>query len=93
MPENTTFLSGEERALALKRLVLDAGESDANEGGALNGLKLALTDVKVWALTFLLTAAVIAVSFNAFFPTIVSHDCLGEETTTSRFADSFSPLR
>lgn len=71
MPENTSFLSPEERDLALKRLVLDAGVTDA-DGGALQGLKMALLDVKVWALTFLLTSAVISVSFNAFFPTIVS---------------------
>lgn len=71
MPENTRFLSDKERSLALKRLTLDAGESDEAEGGALHGLKLALLDVKVWVLTFLLTASVITVSFNAFFPSLV----------------------
>ncbi|KAJ6614290.1 major facilitator superfamily domain-containing protein [Mycena sp. CBHHK59/15] len=72
-PTNSKWLTPEERELALLRMKEDVGVGDQNEteqGGPLTGLWLALTDWRVWWLAFALTAQVVALSFNAFFPTL-----------------------
>ncbi|KAJ7095326.1 MFS general substrate transporter [Mycena belliarum] len=72
-PATSKWLSPEERELAMLRMTEDAGVGDQSEtehGGALGGLWLALTDWRVWWLAFALTAQVVALSFNAFFPTL-----------------------
>ncbi|KAJ7744490.1 major facilitator superfamily domain-containing protein [Mycena maculata] len=72
-PTTSKWLTPEERALALLRMKEDAGVGDQNEteqGGPLHGLWLALSDWRVWWLAFALTAQVVALSFNAFFPTL-----------------------
>lgn len=51
----------------------DVGVGDQQEteqGGRASGLFLALQDWKVWWLAFALTAQVVALSFNAYFPTL-----------------------
>ncbi|KAF9569060.1 MFS general substrate transporter [Agrocybe pediades] len=71
-PATTKWLSPEERALAMRRMEEDAGVGDEEqtETGATAGLWMALTDWKVWWLSFALTAQVVALSFNAYFPTL-----------------------
>ncbi|KAJ6484972.1 major facilitator superfamily domain-containing protein, partial [Mycena vitilis] len=72
-PATSKWLSPEERELALLRMTEDAGVGDQNEteqGGKFTGLWLAVTDWRVWWLAFALTAQVVALSFNAFFPTL-----------------------
>ncbi|XP_006460061.1 hypothetical protein AGABI2DRAFT_202707 [Agaricus bisporus var. bisporus H97] len=71
-PTTTRWLSPEERALALKRMEEDAGVGDENETehGHGAGLWMALTDWKVWWMAVALTSQVIALSFNAYFPTL-----------------------
>ncbi|KAF9247252.1 major facilitator superfamily domain-containing protein [Melanogaster broomeanus] len=72
-PTTTTWLTDQERRLALKRMEEDAGVGDQGEtetGGRAHGLYLALTDWKVWWFAVAMTAQVIALSFNAYFPTL-----------------------
>ncbi|KAF6749940.1 sugar transporter [Ephemerocybe angulata] len=72
-PATTKWLSPEERALAMKRMEEDAGvgDEDQTEGRA-NGLVLALSDWRVWFVALALTAQTVALSFNAFFPTLTA---------------------
>lgn len=74
MPENSKFLSVEERQMAVNRLKLDVGTSlspGEDEGTPMQGLVMAVKDVKVWVLAFMLTSVTVGVGFNQFFPTIV----------------------
>ncbi|KDQ64290.1 hypothetical protein JAAARDRAFT_683372 [Jaapia argillacea MUCL 33604] len=82
-PSTTKWLTDDERRLAMKRLEEDAGVGDQGETehGAMNGLWLAITDWKVWWLAFAMTAQVIALSFNAYFPTLSA--TLGYSTTVT----------
>jgi hypothetical protein len=65
-PHNTRWLSAEERALAERRMSRDAGESDRGyDMTAGQAVKAVFTDIKVWILTWALTAQVIGLSFNA----------------------------
>lgn len=82
---NSSWLTPAESALALHRMVEDAGieldSTDPTDVDSLEGskhahvisqkcLRLALTDWKVWWLAVALGIMTIAVSFNAFFPTL-----------------------
>lgn len=71
-PTTTRWLSPQERALAIKRMTEDAGVGDEEqtEQGRGSGLIMAITDWKVWWLSLALTSQVIALSFNAYFPTL-----------------------
>lgn len=67
------WLSDAERKLALRRMEEDAGVGDEDEtevGGQAAGLWLALKDWKVWWMSLALTSQVVALSFNAYFPTL-----------------------
>ncbi|KAI0368084.1 MFS general substrate transporter [Pilatotrama ljubarskyi] len=67
------WLSEEERRLAMRRMEEDAGVGDEAEtevGGQLTGLWLAVKDWKVWWMAFAMTSQVVALSFNAYFPTL-----------------------
>ncbi|KAH9938327.1 MFS general substrate transporter [Fomitopsis serialis] len=68
------WLSALEVRLAEKRMVEDVGVSDetadAAQSSQVAGLRMALTDWKVWCLALALTSMVISLSFNAFFPTL-----------------------
>ncbi|KZO91347.1 MFS general substrate transporter [Calocera viscosa TUFC12733] len=83
-PSTTTWLSPEERKLAEWRMAEDASGSaddDLNTvSSQMRGLWLAVTDWKVWFLSFMLTAQVVGLSFNAYFPLTGS---LGYNTTIS----------
>jgi hypothetical protein len=82
-PTTTRWLSPQERALAIKRMEEDAGVGDEHETeeGIWSGLIMALTDWKVWWLSLALTSEVVALSFNAFFPTLSA--TLGFNTTVT----------
>ncbi|KAJ7368255.1 MFS general substrate transporter [Mycena albidolilacea] len=72
-PATSKWLTPEERELAMLRMTEDAGVGDQNETeteGHLGGLRMAVTDWRVWLLSFGMTAQVVALSFNAFFPTL-----------------------
>lgn len=74
MPGNSKFLTPEEREMAVNRLSLDAGTSlspNDEEGTPMQGFLMAIKDIKVWVLAFMLTAVTVGVGFNQFFPTIV----------------------
>ncbi|GLB33759.1 putative major facilitator superfamily protein [Lyophyllum shimeji] len=81
-PANSRWLSPQERALAMRRMEEDVGVGDEeqteNQG---SGLWLALTDIKVWWLALAMTAQVVALSFNAYFPTLSA--TLGYNTTVT----------
>ncbi|KDN41595.1 MFS general substrate transporter [Tilletiaria anomala UBC 951] len=86
-PENSSFLSEEERSLAVARLTEDAGEADVGGGDAnghgntSHGLLLAVKDLKVYLLAVLLTAVTAGLSFNAFFPTLTGTLGYGQTQT------------
>ncbi|KDR83789.1 hypothetical protein GALMADRAFT_55324 [Galerina marginata CBS 339.88] len=72
-PATTSWLTPQERALAMRRMEEDAagvGDEEQSEQGALAGLWMAITDWKVWWLALALTSQVVALSFNAYFPTL-----------------------
>ncbi|PFH46169.1 hypothetical protein AMATHDRAFT_77797 [Amanita thiersii Skay4041] len=81
-PATDRYLTPQERALAMKRMEEDVGIGDeAETEGQGNGLWLAITDWKVWWLSLTLTSEVVALSFNAYFPTLTS--TLGYNRTIS----------
>ncbi|THU76778.1 MFS general substrate transporter [Dendrothele bispora CBS 962.96] len=76
-PATTRSLSPIEQRLAIRRMEEDAGvgdqeETEDSQGGMIHGLVLAVTDWKMWALALGLTSQVIALSFNAYFPTLTA---------------------
>ncbi|KZO91348.1 sugar transporter [Calocera viscosa TUFC12733] len=83
-PSTTTWLTPEERKLAEWRMAEDGkGSSDEDlttVHSQIRGLILAVTDWKVWFLAFMMTAEVIGLSFNAYFPLTGT---LGYNTTIS----------
>ncbi|KAF2715665.1 pantothenate transporter liz1 [Pleomassaria siparia CBS 279.74] len=73
-PRTTTWLTEEERQLAVYRLQEDVGEDDWTDSESQSffyGLRLALVDVKTWVLMVLLLANVSSASVTNFFPTVV----------------------
>ncbi|KAI4293908.1 MFS general substrate transporter [Schizophyllum commune Tattone D] len=84
-PENSSgWITPEERAVALKRMAEEAdshGPKNSTKTGQLAGLALALRDGKVWYLTLLMTFMNLSLSFNAYFPTLVSTLGYGRTTT------------
>ena len=71
-PASTRFLSAEEKAYARWRLIDDTG--DADSGGtmsALDGLKLALKDPRVYVFVLLQHVSNLSQTFTFFFPSIV----------------------
>ena len=77
-PTTTRWLSPLERKLALRRMERDGGLniSDQEDPGAhakqRSGLWQALIDWRVWWLALALASEVVALSFNAFFPTLTA---------------------
>ncbi|KAL7418282.1 hypothetical protein Q5752_006738 [Cryptotrichosporon argae] len=72
LPTNTRWFTSEELQVAQLRLLEDVGEADqdSSEDGVFDGLKMAVKDSKVYIMMFTLTAYVVGLSFNAFFPTL-----------------------
>ena len=74
-PRTTTWLTEEERQLATWRLDEDIGEDDWVSSGAQtfgHGLKLAVSDIKMWILMLMLFCIVASGSITNFFPTVVA---------------------
>ncbi|KAG1895797.1 MFS general substrate transporter [Suillus fuscotomentosus] len=74
-PTTTKWLTDDERRLALKRMEEDAGVGDQLEtenGGFGYGFYLAIGDWKVWWITTIMIAQVIALSFTGYFPTLTA---------------------
>lgn len=69
-PSNTRWLTAEERAVAVHRLRATSGY-DEERGSLLEGLKLAVTDYKVWLLTAIVILKTTAEALSAFVPTLV----------------------
>lgn len=85
-PSTTRWLSPQERALAELRMTEDVGVSDDSaskeeQTSAWLGLQQAFTDWRVWWMSLALTAEVVALSFNIYFPTLTS--TLGYGSTQS----------
>ncbi|KAG6001111.1 hypothetical protein E4U21_004684 [Claviceps maximensis] len=72
LPHNARGFTEEERIVAQLRLVEDVGEADTDSAqhDALTGLMMALTDSNIYIMMLTLTAYVVGLSFNAFFPTL-----------------------
>jgi MFS family permease len=73
-PRTTTWLSEEERELAVWRLQEDIGVDDwtsSEEQSFWSGMFLAFKDVKVWVLMIMLLAIVSSASVTNFFPSVV----------------------
>ncbi|KAK8853084.1 hypothetical protein IAR55_003785 [Kwoniella newhampshirensis] len=72
LPTNTRGFSEEEREVAQLRLLEDVGEADedSTSDGVFGGLMMAVKDIKIYIMMLTLTAYVVGLSFNAFFPTL-----------------------
>ncbi|KEQ62327.1 MFS general substrate transporter [Aureobasidium melanogenum CBS 110374] len=72
LPHNSSGFTEEELQVAQLRMIEDVGEADedSNEDGVFTGLFMALRDPKIYVLMFTLTAYVVGLSFNAFFPSL-----------------------
>ena len=71
-PRTTTWLTPEERELAVWRLEEDAGEADEDQRSVFWGFKLAVKDIRVYILMLMITCIVSSGGVTNFFPT-VSH--------------------
>ncbi|KAM3076383.1 hypothetical protein ACMFMG_007203 [Clarireedia jacksonii] len=74
-PRTTTWLTDQERELAIWRLEEDIGLDDwvdSHQQSFMHGLKLAFADIKTYVLTVLLFGIVAAGSVTNFFPTVVA---------------------
>lgn len=82
-PDNTTWLTVEERRIAQLRLAEDVGEADADaqEASLLEGFRMAIKDPKVYIFIFMNFCQIIAMSFSNFFPTLTA--TLGYSTTVT----------
>lgn len=72
-PETWKLLSPEMRRVAERRLAIEAAEADVDEKGGMSqikGLKLALTDIKTYALAIAYMSITGAAGFQNFFPTL-----------------------
>ncbi|KEP53569.1 MFS general substrate transporter [Rhizoctonia solani 123E] len=81
---SSRWLSPMEKRLAELRMIEDAGgeaDHDSSTEGPFYGFMLTVKDWKVWWLSVALTAQVVGLSFNSYFPTLTS--TLGYNRTIS----------
>lgn len=74
-PHNTGtwFLTPEESEMAQYRMVVSSGgHSEDDEGGAWEGVSLAIRDPYTWIFTVLHFGLILALSFKDFFPSVSS---------------------
>lgn len=71
-PNNTRWMSEDERRLAQVRLTEDAGEADSDNASdsPMHGLRLALKDPLVWLFALMTVSQLLGLSFVQFFPTL-----------------------
>ncbi|KAJ0331521.1 hypothetical protein COL922a_011793 [Colletotrichum nupharicola] len=72
LPTNSKGFTEEELYVAQLRMTEDVGEADADSAdmGPLDGLYMAVKDVKIYVMMLTFTAYVVGLSYNAFFPTL-----------------------
>ncbi|KAJ5681458.1 uncharacterized protein N7477_001398 [Penicillium maclennaniae] len=72
LPTNSSGFTEEERLVAQLRIIEDVGEADTDdeEQSPFSGLMMALKDFKIYIMMLAITAYVVGLSFNAFFPTL-----------------------
>ena len=70
-PSTTKWLSDDEKALAVVRLVEDAGEEDEGEITQFQALKMAATDYRVWLCILGQLSVQAVASLTNFLPTLV----------------------
>ncbi|KAL0936758.1 tartrate transporter [Colletotrichum truncatum] len=72
LPTNSRGFTEEELYVAQLRMTEDVGEADADtdDMGPMDGLIMAVKDVKIYIMMLTFTAYVVGLSFNAFFPTL-----------------------
>ncbi|KAJ5401125.1 hypothetical protein N7465_011614 [Penicillium sp. CMV-2018d] len=83
-PETWKMLSPEMRKVAQRRLAIEAGQADVDEGGGRSqweGFKLAMTDVKTYVFALAYMCITGAAGFQNFFPTLVKTLNLSETIT------------
>lgn len=71
-PATTSWLSMEEKAVAVHRLRVHSGTVDEEKGSVLSALKMALLDYKVWLFTLIVLFKTSAAAVSAFVPTLVA---------------------
>ncbi|RFU29531.1 hypothetical protein B7463_g6805, partial [Scytalidium lignicola] len=71
-PHTTSFLSGEEKAIATRRLETHSGSNDTERGSMVAGVKMAVIDYKVWCLALIITTKTSAGAVTSFIPTLVA---------------------
>lgn len=80
-PDTWRMLSPEMKAVANRRLAIDAAEADLDEGGKrsqVKGLKLAFTDIKTYVLAIAYMCITGASGFQNYFPTLTETLGLGQ---------------
>jgi type II secretory pathway pseudopilin PulG len=70
-PATTKWLSEDEKALAVTRLIEDAGEEEEGEIRQLQALKMAATDYRVWLCILGQLSVQAVASLTNFLPTLV----------------------
>ncbi|KAJ0159134.1 putative transporter [Colletotrichum tanaceti] len=72
LPTNSKGFTEEELYVAQLRMTEDVGEADvdSDDMGPMDGLYMAVKDVKIYVMMITFTAYVVGLSFNAFFPTL-----------------------
>ncbi|KAI0885218.1 MFS transporter [Annulohypoxylon maeteangense] len=80
-PDDTHWLSAEERKLVRARIERDRISDALGEASAWDGLKQAFGDKRTWLFCFMQMFHLSACSFNAFFPTVAK--TLGYNTTVT----------
>ena len=74
-PANTKWIEGQEKDLAIWRLIADIGEEDwvsSEEESLFLGFRQCVSDYKTWFLVFLIFGAVSSGTINSYFPTVVA---------------------
>jgi MFS family permease len=71
-PATTRWLSDQEKAIAVHRLRLFSGSRDEERGSLLMGVRMAVTDYKVWMLSLIVILKTSAGAVTAFIPTLVA---------------------
>lgn len=74
-PNTWKALDGEKKAIAIRRLAIDAGSADVDEGGSksqIEGMKMAFADPKTYLFAIMYHAIAVAGGFQYFFPTLTA---------------------
>jgi hypothetical protein len=97
-PSTSKFLTEEERALAVKRLAIEVGQSDEEQVGFLKACKMTFTDYKVWLFCLAMYCHNTSFSFTSYFPTSKSNSrgdnpwlCLTDGFQSSRHSGMALP--